>query len=259
MSARLVDVSHTVLNARNDEAEAAIIAQAGERGAVTISTNMAGRGTDILLGEGVAQLGGLHVIGTNKHESRRIDDQLRGRAGRQGDPGSSQFFVASDDDLLLRYAELGQTPDEAQRVAEGQNLNIRLFLWKYEAVIEKQRQQWQAKRQQVLVSDAEDRLPTLHVMDEFWSGYLAATTELRQGVHWVSWGGRDPLHEYLINVDRLFHEMLEDLESAVAEAVLPAERGATWTYLTTDMPFGTWTERVFKGLRRKSQSGKFWG
>ncbi len=104
-SARLqtIGIAHQVLNARNEEREAAIIAQAGQRGAVTISTNMAGRGTDIQLGEGVAELGGLYVIGTNKHESRRIDHQLRGRAGRQGDPGRSQFFISLEDDLLVRY------------------------------------------------------------------------------------------------------------------------------------------------------------
>ena len=101
LSAMLPDVPHEVLNARQDEREAAIIARAGERGAVTISTNMAGRGTDIILGEGVAELGGLYVIGTNKHESRRIDNQLRGRAGRQGDPGCSRFFVSPEDDLMV--------------------------------------------------------------------------------------------------------------------------------------------------------------
>ena len=94
LSARLRDVPHQVLNARHEEAEAAIVARAGEADAVTISTNMAGRGVDIRLGAGVAELGGLHVIGTNRHESGRIDRQLRGRAGRQGDPGSSQFFVS---------------------------------------------------------------------------------------------------------------------------------------------------------------------
>ena len=93
---------HDVLNARNEEQEARIVARAGERGAVTISTNMAGRGVDIQLGEGVAELGGLYVIGTNRHESRRIDNQLRGRAGRQGDPGRSRFFISREDDLLVK-------------------------------------------------------------------------------------------------------------------------------------------------------------
>src|SRR5690606_13031554 len=93
-------IPHQVLNAKNHAKEAEIIAQAGQRGAVTIATNMAGRGTDIVLGEGVAELGGLHVIGTERHESRRIDNQLRGRSGRQGDPGSSQFFLSLEDDLM---------------------------------------------------------------------------------------------------------------------------------------------------------------
>jgi preprotein translocase subunit SecA len=103
LSGRIRDIVHQVLNARHEEHEAAMIARAGERGAVTISTNMAGRGTDIKLGPGVAELGGLHVIGTNRHESRRIDNQLRGRAGRQGDPGSSRFLVSLQDDLFVKY------------------------------------------------------------------------------------------------------------------------------------------------------------
>src|SRR5213079_434685 len=138
LSAALSGVPHVVLNARNEEAEAGIVARAGERGAVTISTNMAGRGTDIRLGEGVAALGGLYVIGTNKHESRRIDNQLRGRAGRQGDPGSSRFFISLEDDLLVRNKaddpRIRQSPDDIQRAVEGQNLSLRLFLHKYESV-----------------------------------------------------------------------------------------------------------------------------
>jgi preprotein translocase subunit SecA len=258
---------HEVLNARHDETEAAIVARAGERDAITISTNMAGRGTDIRLGEGVAELGGLHVIGTNKHESRRIDHQLRGRAGRQGDPGSSRFFISLEDDLFVRFATGILHPEEdvdaIQRIAEGQNLGIRTFLWKYESVIEGQRQRWQARRQAILTGTEEraselERVVALTVMDEFWSGYLASITELRQGVHWVSWGGRQPLFEYLKSVDVMYREMEESLEAAIGgrleEAlegrVDPTERGATWTYLTTDQPFGTWTERVMRGLRR---------
>ena len=88
------------MNAKNNEREAAIVAKAGEKGAVTLATNIAGRGTDIVLGEGVKELGGLFVLGTERHESRRIDNQLRGRAGRQGDPGTTQFFVSTEDDLM---------------------------------------------------------------------------------------------------------------------------------------------------------------
>jgi preprotein translocase subunit SecA len=93
-------IKHHILNAKNHEKEAEIVAQAGQPGMVTISTNMAGRGTDIKLGEGVAELGGLHILGTERHESRRIDNQLRGRSGRQGDPGSSRFYVSLEDDLM---------------------------------------------------------------------------------------------------------------------------------------------------------------
>src|SRR5207245_1799392 len=95
-------IPHSVLNAKQHEREASIVAQAGERGVVTIATNMAGRGTDIKLGSGVHELGGLHIVGTERHESRRIDNQLRGRAGRQGDNGSSRFFVSVEDEIMRR-------------------------------------------------------------------------------------------------------------------------------------------------------------
>ena len=123
----LADMPHQVLNARNDEREAAIVARAGERGAVTISTNMAGRGTDIRLGEGVAELGGLYVIGTNKHESRRIDNQLRGRAGRQGDPGCSRFFVSLEDDLMVKYA--GARSGAGTRSGHGAAVWWKVSIW----------------------------------------------------------------------------------------------------------------------------------
>ncbi|MCU1326224.1 MAG: secA2, partial [Bryobacterales bacterium] len=155
VNALLSDIPHQLLNARDEASEAALIARAGERGAVTISTNMAGRGTDIRLGPGVSELGGLHVIGTNRHEARRIDFQLRGRAGRQGDPGSSRFFVSLEDDIVQRYGEALSstegtlispermralaTPEAVQRVVEGKYLEIRMFLSKYEGSIEGQR------------------------------------------------------------------------------------------------------------------------
>ena len=157
LSARLPDIPHQVLNARHEEQEAGMIARAGQLGAVTISTNMAGRGTDIQLGPGVAELGGLHVIGTNRHESRRIDNQLRGRAGRQGDPGSSEFFISLQDDMLVKYGiddqNLGHDAESIQRLAEGQNLEIRRFLQKYESVIEGQRQKIQQRRQAILTGE----------------------------------------------------------------------------------------------------------
>ncbi len=167
-----------VLNARHDAREARVIGRAGMPGAVTISTNMAGRGTDIVLGGGdpalherVAALGGLSVIGTNRHESRRIDDQLRGRAGRQGDPGSSRFFISLEDDLIRRYGVMGVIPAghipppqagpidnpvvrreiaRAQRIIEGQNFEIRRTLWRYSAMVEEQRALVSARRDELL-------------------------------------------------------------------------------------------------------------
>lgn len=276
LSARLADVPHQVLNARHEELEAGMIARAGERGAVTISTNMAGRGTDIRLGEGVSELGGLHVIGTNRHESRRIDNQLRGRAGRQGDPGSSRFFVSLEDDLLVKYAgerrrsepDIDQDVEHIQRTAEGQNLEIRRFLHKYESVIEGQRQKMQARRQAILtgetpVSSELERLIALRTIDDLWADYLATITDLREGIQWISWGGRDPLHEYLASVHAIFTKLEEDLdteiatrlESATVSGLDPTQRGATWTYLTTDQPFGTGTERMLRGFLRKHRNG----
>ena len=155
-------IKHEVLNAKNHAREAEIIAKAGEMGSVTIATNMAGRGTDIKLGEGVRELGGLCVIGTERHESRRIDNQLRGRAGRQGDPGYTQFYVSFEDDLMVRFgtdrfkglleaAGLGTTinlrskamtrnVESAQKKVEGNNFDIRKNLLQYDDVMGKQRE-----------------------------------------------------------------------------------------------------------------------
>ncbi len=260
LSARLTGLPHQVLNARHEEEEAAMIARAGELGAVTISTNMAGRGTDIKLGPGVAELGGLHVIGTNRHESRRIDNQLRGRAGRQGDPGSAQFLVSLEDDLMVKYGGESQDIENIQRIAEGQNLEIRRFLQKYESVIEGQRQKIQQLRQAILTGEKPcssdfERLVSLRTIDDLWADYLATITDLREGVQWLSWGGRDPLHEYLTSVHTLFTQLQAELDMLPAETEAPgtdpSDRGATWTYLTTDQPFGTATERIMRGLMRK--------
>ena len=165
-------IKHEVLNAKNHAREAEIIAKAGEKGSVTIATNMAGRGTDIKLGEGVKEMGGLCVIGTERHESRRIDNQLRGRSGRQGDPGYSQFFVSFEDDLMVRFgtdrfknilqaAGLGTTinlrsktmtrnVETAQKKVEGNNFDIRKNLLQYDDVIGKQREIIYARRNEIL-------------------------------------------------------------------------------------------------------------
>jgi preprotein translocase subunit SecA len=267
LSARLRDVPHHVLNARNEAAEAAIVARAGEAGAVTISTNMAGRGVDIKLGPGVAALGGLHVIGTNRHESRRIDDQLRGRAGRQGDPGSSQFFVSPEDPLITKYADDGGADlaacDRLQRVAEGESVDCRLFLRKYESLIEGQRQRIADRRQRALTGDQQElseleRRVTLDTIDDLWSDYLAAASELRASTIWVSLGGGNPFRSYLFTVHAMFQELTAAIDQEVAarleraaeQGLEPRQRGATWTYLTTDEPFGSMTARILRGLGR---------
>ena len=169
-------LKHEVLNAKNHEREAEIIAHAGEKGAITLATNMAGRGTDIKLGEGVRELGGLYVIGTERHESRRIDNQLRGRAGRQGDPGTSQFFVSFEDDLMRRFGTdkikamlmaVGITDDQsirskaltrsietAQKKVEGNNFDYRKSLLDYDNVLNEQREIIYARRNEILDQDS---------------------------------------------------------------------------------------------------------
>ncbi len=272
LSARLTDIPHAVLNARNEEEEAAIVTRAGERGAVTVSTNMAGRGVDIQLGDGVAALGGLYVIGMNRHESRRIDHQLRGRSGRQGDPGRSRFFISMEDDLLVRYMGDDQVfagAEALQRRVEGQNLETRLFLDKYESVIEGQRQRVQQRRDEVLQSAEPEleRLVALRTIDDLWSAYLDAVTDLRSGIHWHSYTGHDPLHSFLTKVDALYRELEERFEPEIAErleeartkGIDPSQRGATWTYLTTDNPFGDYTQRIVRGLARKVGKHQLWG
>jgi preprotein translocase subunit SecA len=293
-------IPHAVLNARNDEAEAEIVSQAGALGAVTISTNMAGRGTDILLGgnppkdrEMVVALGGLYVLGTTRHEARRIDNQLRGRAGRQGDPGTSRFFISLEDELLTRFGIAGNPDiDSVQRTAEAQNLEIRETLWKYESVIEHHRAEVRAMRCEALLSDdwsiaslvSEEQFRelvqaagleavekagrelALALIDDLWADYLANIAELRGGIHWVSWGGRDPLHSFLVSAQEIYADfkarLPEEIAAAFAEADIREgeirfqmperfERGATWTYLTTDQPFGTLGERIMQTIRQK--------
>jgi preprotein translocase subunit SecA len=168
-------IEHNVLNAKYHEMEAQIIAQAGQRGAVTIATNMAGRGTDIVLGEGVPELGGLHIIGTERHESRRIDNQLRGRSGRQGDPGSSRFYLSLEDDLMRLFGsenissimdKLGMEEDEpiehalitrsietAQKKVEARNFDIRKHVLEYDDVMNQQREIIYGQRRKILMGE----------------------------------------------------------------------------------------------------------
>ena len=172
-------IKHDVLNAKNHAREAEIIANAGQLGAVTIATNMAGRGTDIKLGEGVKELGGLAIIGTERHESRRIDNQLRGRSGRQGDPGFSRFYISADDELLVRFGGdsfkqrikslvtmtsgdvnlplesrmFSNVVTNAQKRIEGNNFDSRKNVLKYDEVLSKQRTLFYTQRRDVILKE----------------------------------------------------------------------------------------------------------
>jgi preprotein translocase subunit SecA len=291
-----------VLNARHDAREAVVIARAGTFGAVTISTNMAGRGTDIVLGGGdpaqrqrVADLGGLYVIGTNRHESRRVDDQLRGRAGRQGDPGSSRFFISLEDDLISRYGVVGLIPRSrrparqdgpvgdaivareiarAQRIIEGQHFEIRRTLWRYSGMVEEQRAQVCARREDLLrnlsepaacaegaaghhaalarsvgeaeVARVENRL-TMLLLDRRWSDHLRLIDDIREGIHLQRYAGRDPLTEFQRQIIAAYAAMLEGLRDEVVEAFgrLRADGGRIdLERLGLRGPASTWTYLV---------------
>ena len=186
-------IPHNVLNAKHHEKEAEIVANAGQYGMVTIATNMAGRGTDISLGEGVAELGGLHILGTERHESRRIDNQLRGRSGRQGDNGSSQFFLSLEDDLMRIFGadniagmmdKLGMEEDEpiehslitksierAQKKVENHNFNIRKYILEYDDVMNQQREVLYEQRRLIL-NNQSLRETILHMVDNLIIGSM---------------------------------------------------------------------------------------
>ncbi|MGD9685422.1 MAG: preprotein translocase subunit SecA [Desulfobacter sp.] len=198
-------IPHNVLNAKHHKEEAEIVANAGQKGAVTISTNMAGRGTDIKLGEGVKELGGLHILGTSRHESRRIDNQLRGRSGRQGDPGSSRFYLSLEDDLLrifggdrihavmdrlgiedgehIEHKFISKAIENAQSKVEGHNFEIRKHLLEYDDVMNQQREIIYRQRRQALAS--KDLKQVAHDMMEDVSydlveGFVVDKTALKE-------------------------------------------------------------------------------
>jgi preprotein translocase subunit SecA len=197
-------VTHNVLNAKQHEREAAIVAGAGQPSAVTIATNMAGRGTDIVLGPGVTDVGGLHIIGTERHESRRIDNQLRGRAGRQGDPGSSRFFISLEDDLMKIFGpaadRIGRLMDTlevepiehswvassiagAQKKVEGMHFDARKHVVEYDDVMNKQRQIVYEERRKVL-EGADTRSNILTYVSDVIEKGVDAHCESR---HWENW------------------------------------------------------------------------
>ncbi len=315
-------IPHQVLNAKNNEREASIVENAGQKGAVTLATNIAGRGTDIVLGEGVKELGGLFVLGSERHESRRIDNQLRGRTGRQGDPGASQFFVSCEDDLMrifggdriasfmTRLSADEDTPIEnrfisrslegAQKKVEGFNFDRRKNVVQYDDVMNRHRKATYIMRREILkhndisprikkyIDDEAQALATspfvahddfddikqifpfdeatldglfdtdvtqfpkaltqkahelydgrvmafteeimrkverdvyLQILDNLWMKHLEDMDHLRQGIHWISVGQRDPLVEYRRQSQLLFEVMQEMMRSEVLQTLFSA-------------------------------------
>ncbi len=233
----LEGIRHEVLNAKNHEREGAIIAQAGKRGSVTVATNMAGRGVDIILGgnpsdpteaDAVRALGGLYVLGTERHEARRIDNQLRGRSGRQGDQGASQFFMSLEDDLLRVFGGerlqnmmgrmdipddmpiesrlVGKVIEQAQVKVEGFHFDSRKHLLEYDDVLNKQRTAVYAKRQGMLASGAP--VQALASLDMLWMTHLEDMESLRDAVRLRAYGQRDPLIEYRREAHIFYQQML---------------------------------------------------
>ena len=229
-------VEHEVLNAKQHDREAEIIAGAGQLGKVTIATNMAGRGTDIKLGPGVTDVGGLHILGTSRHESRRIDNQLRGRSGRQGDPGSSRFYLSLEDDLLRIFGsdrisgimeKLGMEEDDpiehrmiskaienAQRKVEGHNFDIRKHLLEYDDVMNKQREVIYRQRREVL--KGENITTTLTDMtDDLIDAVVNEFSESRQASEDWKWDGfEERMLEYFHIQPNWSHEGRKGLEQA---------------------------------------------
>ncbi len=242
----LQGIKHEMLNAKNHEREGAIIAQAGRFKAVTVATNMAGRGVDIILGgnppkadeaKEIKGFGGLHVIGTERHEARRIDNQLRGRAGRQGDEGSSQFFMSLEDDLLRVFGgdrlkgmmEKMDIPDDmpiesrlvgtvigqAQAKVEGFNFDARKHLLDYDDVLNKQRTAVYTRREEMLMAGAPTQ--ALAALDMFWMGHLEDMESLRDSVQLRAHGQRDPLIEYRREGHMLYQQMIGGFERWMEE------------------------------------------
>ncbi|HSW78846.1 MAG TPA: preprotein translocase subunit SecA [Candidatus Babeliales bacterium] len=317
-------VPHEVLNAKNNEREARIVAKAGEKGAVTLATNIAGRGTDIVLGEGVKDLGGLFVLGSERHESRRIDNQLRGRSGRQGDPGKSQFYVSTEDDLMRVYGGeriasimdrlkveedapieskmITKSLEGAQKKVEGFNFDQRKNVVQYDDVMNRHRRAIYSMRREILraedisarvkkmiseeaemlvkhpdstsemyesvllesflfdgqtldklfdspadkfqdelekaalkhYKDQEELFTSevmrkverdvfLQVLDNLWMQHLENMDHLREGIHWISVGQRDPLVEYRRQGGMIFDAMQENLRHEIVRAVSHAQ------------------------------------
>lgn len=225
-------VPHQVLNAKTQKEEVEEIAGAGQEGIVTVATNMAGRGTDILLGAGVEELGGLHVIGTERHQSRRIDDQLRGRSGRQGEAGSSQFHISAEDELMALFApeqilqamkNIKLEPGEglsaasltaalarAQEVVDSRDFEARFYLLQYDRVLDKQRQIVYELRDKILNSEDQNlRRLGLPLLDRLWQEHLEAMDALADEGNLLSYAEKDPFVEYSLEARKLFDQMMD--------------------------------------------------
>lgn len=338
-------VPHQVLNAKNNEREAKIVAGAGQKGAVTLATNIAGRGTDIVLSEEVKKLGGLFVLGSERHESRRIDNQLRGRSGRQGDPGESQFFVSTEDDLMRIFGGeriasimnrlkiddempienriISKSLEGAQKKVEGFNFDMRKNVVKYDDVMNRHRKATYVMRREILhqaeiagrirefirdevrtlvaspeslkagfdkviadvfpftaseldelfdleaskfktglekaalekYEEREDifgpevmrkveRDIYLQVLDNLWMQHLENMDHLREGIHWISVGQKDPLVEYRRQGQRLFEKMQQDLRHETLKSLFSAEPA---NFDDLDEPIETELTRAARG------------
>ncbi|MDL1959437.1 MAG: preprotein translocase subunit SecA [Deltaproteobacteria bacterium] len=242
-------VKHEVLNAKHHEREAEIVAHAGERGRITIATNMAGRGTDIVLGEGVADMGGLHILSIERHESRRIDNQLRGRSGRQGDLGSSRFYLSLEDDLLrifgsdrisgimdklgmnegepIEHSMLSKAIENAQRKVEAHNFEIRKHLLDYDDVMNKQREVIYSQRRQILAG--EDMREELYgFIDDIAADLVDTYTEEKEPSEEWDWKALEErlLGRFSVRLD-ISQEEKEDLnQSGLEEKIAKSARQA---------------------------------
>jgi preprotein translocase subunit SecA len=223
-------IPYDVLNAKNNVREAAIIAQAGKKGSVTIATNMAGRGTDIKLGgnpeaykgayDEVREAGGLYVIGTERYESKRIDNQLRGRSGRQGDPGKSRFFISREDDLFRRFPNNTRiSASSAQAQIERNNFDIRKRLLEFDDVLNDERTMLYDYRHDVLNSDKDEgiKIPLLTAINSAWADHLEALDSLKEGVYLRSYAQKNPVVEFKIDASEMFDEMMESLKKTEEE------------------------------------------
>lgn len=237
-------IPHEVLNAKNHFKEAEIIMNAGQKGAVTIATNMAGRGTDIKLGLGVRELGGLAVIGTERHESRRIDNQLRGRAGRQGDPGMSQFYLSLEDDLMKRFGSeriktfldrmkigeedaviqskmLSKQVESAQKRVEGNNYDTRKNVLQYDDVMREQREVIYKQRQEVIMEEKSLSQPLMNMVKRTISRVVDAHTQLEKE-NWnlegiVDFAGSTLVHEDSISIADIEGKKPEEIKEYLNE------------------------------------------